>query len=165
MDRQFFEFWGNYFLMVAKGQRQMEDAAKWIRQGFSGFEDLTAMFAKLYGLDQKVKDPSPDPASWNEATADFRKSLIDWMGLMGSAPGQEFQALKKKYDALKEKVAAQEETIRHLRNLLNKEGDPHAEAIMGFAELVKKQGREFQDLLMRMGEAFGTDQPSNQNGE
>ena len=73
--------------------------------------------------------------------------------------------MKKKYDALKEKVAAQEETIRHLRNLLNKEGNPHAEAIMGFAELVEKQGREFQDLLMRMGEAFGSDQPNNQNGE
>ena len=112
MDRQFFEFWGNYFLMVAKGQRQMEDAAKWMRQGFSGFEDLTAMFGKLYGLDQKVKDPSPDPASWNKATADFRKSLAGWMGLMGSAPGEEFQTLRKKYDVLKEKVAAQEETIR-----------------------------------------------------
>jgi hypothetical protein len=165
MDPQFLEFWGNYLLMVAKGQRQMEDAAKWIRQGFSGFEDLTAMFGKLYGFDQKVKDPSPDPASWNKATADFSRSLKDWMSLMGSAPGQEFQTLKKKYDALKEKVAAQEETIRHLRNLLNKEGNPHAEAIMGFAELVEKQGREFQDLLMRMGEAFGSDQPNNQNGE
>ncbi len=161
MDPQFLEFWGNYLLMVAKGQRQMEDATKWINQGFKGFEDLGAMFGKLYGLDQKVKDPSQDPASWNKATTDFRKSLADWMGLMDWVPGEEHRTLRKKYDGLKEKVAAREKTIRHLRNLLNKEGNPHAEAVLDFAELVKKQGRGFQDLMMGMGKAFGTDKPKD----
>jgi len=161
IDPQFLEFWGNYLLMVAKGQRQMEDAAKWINQGFSGFEDLTAMFAKMYGLDQKEKDPPREPANWKEATADFSRSLADWMGLMGWVPAEEHRTLRKKYGALKEKVRAQEETIRHLRNLLNKEGNPHTEVVLGFAEMVQKQTSEFQDLLMGMGKALGTDKPND----
>jgi len=161
MDPQFFEFWGNYLLMVAKGQRQMEDAAKWVNQGFKGFEDLTTMFGKLYGLDRKEKGPSQDSGNWNKATTDFSRSLADWMGLMGWVPAEEYRTLRKKYDGLKEKVTAQEETIRHLRNLLNKEGNPHTEVVLGFAELVQKQTREFQDLMMDMGNAFGTDKPNN----
>ncbi len=165
MDRKFLEFWGNYLLMVAKGQRQMEDAAKWINQGFKGFDDLTAMFAKMYGLDQKEEDRPQDPTSWNKVTTDFTRSLAEGMGLMGWVPAEEHRTLRKKYDVLKAKVRAQEETIRHLRNLLNKEGNPHTEVILGFAELVEKQTSEFQDLLMGMGKTSGTDQPTNKKAE
>jgi hypothetical protein len=47
MDSQFLEFWGNYLLAAAKGQKQLEDLNQWIRQGFSGFEELTAMLKKF----------------------------------------------------------------------------------------------------------------------
>lgn len=162
MDPQFLEFWGHYLLMVARGQRQMEDATQWISQGFKGFEDLTTMFVKLYGLDSKETGLLPDSGNWNKATTAFSRSLADWMGLMGWVPADEHRTLKRKYNALKERVAAREETIRHLRNLLNKEGNPHAEVILGFAELVQKQTSEFQDLLEGMGKAFGTDMPDDQ---
>ena len=80
---------------------------------------------------------------------------------------EEFQKIENpwdvEYDALKEKVAAQEETIRHLRNLLNKEGNPHTDIVLGFAELVQKQTSEFQNLLTSMGKAIDVDKPGNQN--
>ena len=54
MDRQFLEFWGNYLLAAAKGQKQLEDMNQWLNQGFSGYEELTAMFKKFYGLERHL---------------------------------------------------------------------------------------------------------------
>jgi hypothetical protein len=36
MDRHFLEFWGNFLINAAKGQKQMEDMSKWMQQGFEG---------------------------------------------------------------------------------------------------------------------------------
>ena len=50
MDKQFLEFWGNFMLNAAKSQKQLEDMAEWMKGGFTGFQDLTSMFEKVYGL-------------------------------------------------------------------------------------------------------------------
>ena len=55
MDRQFLEFWGNYLLSVARGQKQLEDVTRWISGGFSGVEELTALFKKYYGLEEQIR--------------------------------------------------------------------------------------------------------------
>ena len=76
MDRHFLEFWGNLLLTAAKSQKQLEEMAKWIQQGFSGFEDLTAMFHKSYGLDRLTEGSSDYLKRWKKAEADFRKSYL-----------------------------------------------------------------------------------------
>ena len=131
MDKQFLEFWGNFLLSAAKGQRQLEEMAKWINQGFSGFEDLNAMFRKFYGLD-RLTEKSPDYLKTSEkAEADFRKSLVDYLSLFGVVPRQAHLMLVEKYERLKKKVAAQEETIRHLRMLLQEKEVDQAAKILG----------------------------------
>jgi len=60
MDRQFLEFWGNFLLNAANGQKQLEDMTHWMKKGFSGFDELTDMFQRFYGLDGLPPD-SPDP--------------------------------------------------------------------------------------------------------
>ena len=166
MDHQFLEFWGNYLLTVAQGQRHIEDAAKWIQKGFKGSEDLTAMFAKFYGLDQKPKDSREKSTSWNQAIDDFQHSLAGWMRTMGWVPADAHRKIEKKVGALENEVRAKNETIRHLQNLLNKEGNPHIDVVLGFAELAQKQSREFQDIMNKMGDALNADEPAgNTNAE
>jgi hypothetical protein len=48
MDKYFLEFWGNFLINTAKGQKQMEDMSKWMQQGFEGFDELTGMFRKFW---------------------------------------------------------------------------------------------------------------------
>ena len=105
MDRHFLEFWGNFLINVAKGQKQMEDIAKWMQQGFEGFDELTGMFKKFYGLEHMEKDTPAYIETWKKASEDFIKSFKEYLCLMGVVP--------------KEKVVSQEETIKHLRMLLN----------------------------------------------
>jgi hypothetical protein len=83
MDRQFLEFWGNYLLAAARGQKQLEDLNQWIRQGFSGFEELTAMFKKFYGLENPRMQDSDSTRAWQNAAADFRNSFNAYLNLMG----------------------------------------------------------------------------------
>ena len=55
-------------------------------------------------------------------------------------PKDEHLALVKKYEELKEKVAAQEETINNLRMLLEeKKAETQGELVKGFQELLEKQ--------------------------
>ena len=55
MDRQFLEFWGNYLLSVARGQKQLEDVTRWIRGGFSGVEELTALLKNTTASKSRVR--------------------------------------------------------------------------------------------------------------
>jgi hypothetical protein len=160
MDKQFLEFWGNLLINAAKGQKQMEDMAKWITQGLKGIEDLTAMFRKFYGLD-RLSEGSPDyQEMWKRAEKDFQKSFQDYLNLFGVVSKQEHLALVRKYEELKEKVANQEETIKHLRMLLDEKGMDQGEVVIkGFQQLVKKQTEQFQEFMKGLGKSFEKDPP------
>jgi phage I-like protein len=147
MDRQFLEFWGNYLLAAAKGQKQLEDLNQWIRQEFRGFEDLSAMFSKFYGLERPHKEDPDSIAAWKDAAADFRNSINAYFNLMGVVPKDEYQALKQKYATLQKKVDEQEDTINGLRKLLAEKGTYQGETVKVFQDLVKKQGDAFEKLM------------------
>jgi hypothetical protein len=163
MDRQFLEFWGNFMLNAAKGQKQLEDMAQWMKGGFTGSQELTSMFKKVYGLNQVAKE-SPDYLKmWAGAQENFTKSFKDYLAMLGVVPRDEYLALVKKYEELKEKSASQEETIRHLRMLLSqaKMEEEHQEVANQFEELAKKQGEQFQKLMESFGQSLKKeDKPS-----
>ena len=103
MDKHFLEFWGNSLLNAAKSQKQFEDMAAWVQQGFKGFEEMTALFLKIYGLDNFTKG-SPDYfMAWKKAEEEFRKSYQDYMNLLGFVEKHEHLELVRKYEELKEK--------------------------------------------------------------
>ena len=64
----------------------MEDLNQWIGQGFSGFEELTAMFKKFYGLEPPPDDNSELAKAWENAAAGFRNSFNAYLELMGVVP-------------------------------------------------------------------------------
>jgi chromosome segregation ATPase len=154
MDRQFLEFWGNFLLNVAKGQKQFEDMTRWIHQGFKGFDDLNAMFTKCYGL-EKLGEDSPDYIkAWQDAMDVFQRSFKDYLSLMNVVPRDEYNELVKKYEDLKEKVADREETVKHLQLLLERQGTDEGHLTKGFHDLIKKQTEEFQELMKSLGQSL-----------
>jgi hypothetical protein len=128
MDRHFLEFWGNYLTNAAKGQKQLEDMAEWMGQGLRGFEYLTTLFRKSYGLDELEVDSPEYLKTWKKAEQDFRIAFKDYLSFFGVVPSEEHLALVKQYEELKETAAAQEETIKHLRLLLSQKMVDQGEA-------------------------------------
>lgn len=164
MDRHFLELWGNFLINAAKGQKQIEDLTQWIKQGFGGFEELNAIFRKSYGL-SSVNEESPDATkAWKKATDDFQESLKDFLDLMGVVSKDEHLKLVGKYEDLKKKAADQEETIKHLRMLLDEKGVARGEVPKGFQDLIKKQTDQFQDLMKGFGRFLEKD-PSSTDGD
>jgi len=158
MDRHFLEFWGNFLINVAKGQKQMEDMSKWMQQGFEGFDELTGMFKKFYGLEHMEKDTPTYMETWKQASENFQKSFKDYLRLMGVVPKDEHLTLVKKYEELKEKVADQEETIKHLRMLLEeKKVETQGELVQGFQEIIEKQSEQFQETMETLRKFFKKD--------
>jgi len=159
VDKQFLEFWGNFLINAAKGQRQLEDMSKWINQGLEGFDELTAMFTKFYGLEHMEKDSPDYMATWKKASEDFSKSFKDYLLLMGVVPKDKHLTLVKKYEQLKEKVASQEETIKHLRMLLNaKKAQAQGDIAKEFQDLIEKQSEQFQETMETFGRLFKKDE-------
>lgn len=158
MDRHFLEFWGNFLINAAKGQKQLEDMSKWMQQGFEGFDELTGMFKKFYGLEHMDKDTPAYMETWKEASEKFQESFKDYLRLMGVVPKDKHLALVKKYEELKEKVAAQEETINNLRMLLEeKKAETQGELVQGFQEIIEKQSEQFQETMETFGRFFKKD--------
>jgi len=157
VDKHFLEFWGNFLINTAKEQKRMENLSKWMQQGFKfkGFDDLTEMFRKFYGLEHMEKDTPAYMESWEKASENFLESFKDYLELMGMVPKDEHLALVKKYEQLKEKVAGQEETIKSLRLLLEeKRAESQREVVKGFQDLIEKQSQQFQETMETFGSFF-----------
>ena len=120
MDRHFLEFWGNFLINAAKGQQQFDELTQWMHQGFKGFEELTALFRKAYGLEKPESTPEYQQ-TWHKATREFRESLNTYLSLLGVIPLSEHLALVEKYEALKKENADQLKTIQRLRDLLQQD--------------------------------------------
>jgi hypothetical protein len=165
MDRNFYEFWGQLFMNLAKGQKQIEDFRKWFGQGLVGYESLTAMFRKAYNLD-KFEEGSPDYTEfWQKSVETFQKSFRESLALMEVVPKKEYDALALKCAALEKTVAEQEETIRSLKRLLSEEGLGTPAAIDDLQELMKKQHNQFQDLLNNMAVLFDQESKVDRSGK
>jgi BMFP domain-containing protein YqiC len=153
MDRHFLEFWGKAFLEAAKSQKQMEDLASWLQQGFWGFQDYTQFFKSSYGLDKTTED-SPDYLSlWKKAEEEFRNSFKDYMNLLGMVPREEYDALTKRCEDLEGKITEQEETLKYLRLLAEEKGMGLEATTLEFQKLIKKQGEQFQKFIKGMGKS------------
>ena len=120
-----------------KGKKPLENMANWADYGFGGYEDLTATFRKLYGLDwmPEVKDMSNYLDTWNLAMKDYTKPFHDYLGLIGLVSKDEHLALIGKYKELKktferqgieildrdDRIADQKKQMSSLKALLTKQ--------------------------------------------
>lgn len=167
MDEKFLEFWGNLLLNAAKGKKQTDDLMRWMRMGLpgittppsetkttAGFEDMIATFQKLYGLD-KVSEKKEDPQKiWAEAMTDFQKSFQDYLTFSGVVTKKEHLALVEKYEKLKVKCTDQEESIRHLRMLLEDGKEEASDTATQLQDIVRTQGELFQQMMADFGQYF-----------
>ena len=159
MDRHFLEFWGKALLQAANSQKQLEDLAGWMQRGFFTFQDFTHLFKTSYGLDTTNED-SPDYLTlWKKAEEDFRESFRDYLNLLGMVPREEYAALARQYEELKEKVAEQEDTIKHLKMFLEEKGMGLEATTLEFQRLINKQGEQFQKFINGLGESAKPEDP------
>ncbi|TFG37311.1 MAG: hypothetical protein E4H39_02405 [Syntrophobacterales bacterium] len=162
MDKQFINFWVDFLTNYMKTQEQMEDMSAWMEQGFKGFDELTELFQKSYGLDRLSESTANHLTMWEQSTKDFERSLTEYLSLMGVVPKQEHLELVEKYEALKEKSASQEETIVHLRQLIEGKQLDQKELHTGFETLIKKQSDDFNRLVETMGDIGAKEEPVKQ---
>ena len=96
-----------------EGKKQLENMVNWVDYGFGGYEDLTAMFRKLCGLDWilEVKDMSNYLDTWKMAMNDYTKSFHNYLGLIGLVSEDEHLALTGKYKELKKTFESQGKEI------------------------------------------------------
>jgi len=154
MDKQFLEFWGNFLLNAAKGQEQLEDMTQWFREGFKGFEQQMSLFRKCYGLDRESKSSPNYMEMCSKAASDFQNSYKELLGLMGLVPKEEYLTLAEKYEALKEKLTSQDETIRHLKMKSTVRDIDQGEVAKGFETLMKNQAEQFQEVMKSFGQLY-----------
>lgn len=167
MDEKFLELWGNLLLSAARGKKQTNDVFRWMQSGFPNFNDtssnkqsypdfkeLSEMFHRLYGLDQLSTQSEKYKEMSDKALQDFQKSFKDYLNSMGIVSRDEHLTLIQKYEKLKAKCADQEETIRHLKMLLDSKGTNQTESSSQFQDIIKTQGELFQKMMMDFGQQF-----------
>lgn len=109
-----------------------------------------------------MEQDSPDYLKiWKQAEKTFLDSFHEYLNLLGAVPREEYVALAERYEKLKEKVVQQEDTIKHLKMLLEEKGMGVAVANLEFQELIKRQGEQFQELLKGFGEVVKPDPDGN----
>lgn len=160
MDPNFFEFWGQSFLNIARGQRQINEFRQWLRQGLSGPESLSDLFHQIYGLDGIEKCGDEYLKLYEKAIKSFQQSFQDYLHLFDVVTRGEHESLKQEREALKKKILEQEETIRQLRKVLGKKGLEPEATVQDLQDLLKKQTDQFQEMMKAVGQAFRDQRPS-----
>ena len=140
-------------LAAARGQQQVEDLHKWMNQGFSGFNELTAIFQKYYDLDSNLNQRHKSADAWQLAADGFRDSYEAYLNLIGAVPKVKIDELEQKVDGLEEKLAEREETITVLRDLLAEKGTYQGETVKALQDLVNKQAGAFESFMKNIADA------------
>ncbi|MDQ5984784.1 MAG: hypothetical protein CSYNP_00480 [Syntrophus sp. SKADARSKE-3] len=154
IDRDFFEFWGQLFLNVAKGQKQIEEMNSLFRQGMDGYESMRTLFRNIYGLDKKTEYHSNSTSAWEKSRDNFQTSFRQVLSIWGLVTKEDYDALSAKYDALEKRVGEQELTIKQLRMLLGERQDDAFATTKELQGLLSKQQAEFQALMNNLGIVF-----------
>jgi uncharacterized coiled-coil protein SlyX len=153
MDSKFLEFWGNFMLAAARGQQQVDDLYKWMNQGFSGFNELTAIFKKYYDLDS-YSNKDPDSAdAWQLAADGFRDSYEAYLNLIGAVSKDQYHDLEQRAQGLEERLAEREETIAILRGLLAEKGTYQGLTVKALQDLVNQQAVAFEGFMKNIADA------------
>ena len=154
MDKNFYEFWSQFFASLARGQQQMDDLNRWQHLSLSGSDAFGSLFRKIYGLEGLQQDVPPDMSVWEKSAETFQKSLKEFLALFDVVSREDYQKLLNECQALKEKTAEQEETIATLRKRRGKKGVTPEETVEGLQEVIRKQNVQFQELMTTMGDLF-----------
>lgn len=153
MNRQFFEFWGQYFTQVAEGQKRFEEISEWMNSGLQGKDELTRLFRRCYGLKEAEAEDPMHLKEWQNAISDFHENFARTAQAWGWISQAEHKKLKDKCAELEKENQQQKVTINQLRDLLNQEGLGHTELLQHFQGVFKTQSDQFQKLLKTINEA------------
>jgi len=148
LDRHFLEFWGNFLLSAATGQRQLDEFSRWLSQGLRGFPDLTAMFQQFYGLDN---EGAGEDQGWKTARSSFEKAYRGYLDTLGAVSKSDYIALQQQVEALQKKTEKQDAALHQLRLELIESRMTQGDAVSGFQKLLQIQSEQFRtltDILM-----------------
>jgi phage tail tape-measure protein len=156
MDSQFYEFWGNFLINVAQGQKQLEEMSDWMKRGFVGVDDLEALFRRCYGLNAPDTGGAqdPDPQAWQAAVAEFQNAFAQFTAQWGGVTQAEHQQVLEKCADLEKQVLSQQATIRQLRDLLAQKGLGYNELLEHMQGSIKDQSDQFQALMESIRSAY-----------
>lgn len=165
MDEKFLEFWGNLLINTAKQKRQQEDVSNLMQrsletfsqfshQGVRGFEEIWGMFRKFYGLEHISERSTEYQTMVKKAAEDFQTSFDDYLSMMGMVSKKDHLTLVEKYEKLKAKCEDQEETVRHLRMLLDDVKERKEDTAGNLQGIMKDQAELFQKIITGFGHAI-----------
>jgi hypothetical protein len=154
MNRQFYEFWGNFFTQMAQGQKQLDELTTWMKEGFGGTKELNELFRRCYGLSPPKADDNQASQIWQKAIKDFQQSSAQLAKQWGWVSQTEHQAVLDRCALLEKQVQEQQVTIKELRNLLEEKGLAHTELFQHLNKAIKEQTNQFNVLMESIHEAF-----------
>lgn len=160
MDKRFLEFWGHCFLNAAKGQEQIENLARLMREGFGVFEQQMDLFRRLYNLEEKVDSVSNSSDFISQATETYRKSYREFLDLFGLVSKEDYESLAEKCEDLREKLAVLEKKTSYTKRPADGNEIGTSELAQGFESLMKKQTEQFQELMQSFANINRTELPA-----
>ncbi|MBF0450279.1 MAG: hypothetical protein HQK75_06225 [Candidatus Magnetomorum sp.] len=160
MDKNFLELFGNILIGASKGKKQVDEMLKWVQKSVTAsatsIYELPFMFKKFYGLDQLSERSAEYKQMAEKAVQDFQHSLKEYVTVLGMIPKDEqtvsrdeYLTLIRKYEQLKERCADQQETIKHLRMIvdIDKNTNEPQDLFTGIQDIVKGQTELFQKVV------------------
>jgi hypothetical protein len=147
MNDAFYRFWGQLLSDTTQYQKQMEALTHWMKQGFTGDDDLSKLFQRCYGLGTGPEKSAADSRAWEEAIASFRETFDQFVKQWGWVTQAEHQRVLDKCAQLEKTVDTQKETIRQLREVLAQKGLGYTELFEHAKRSFKQQSDQFQALM------------------
>jgi len=160
MNRDFLEFWGNFLLQAAKGQRQLEEAVKWSRLGFEVLETQKAFWNAWHGAEEEKGKKPGDLDQWKKSAEEFRYSCRELARLFGVVSLEEYEELLRQKEALEKKLEEKKKSASKTRWTGKRVRDVQREMQRELQELTRKQGEQFNELMESIRKFYGQDDSS-----
>jgi hypothetical protein len=158
MDNNLLEFWGNFFLTAAKGQKQLEEISKMTKVGMWGMPGMSDMMTVFPGMDVFTMASDEYLKVFSRTNDEIQKSIKEFLALMDLVPRKEYLALLEEHEAYKKSV--EEKSKGDMGKMLGEEMSLQAQGMRSFEELMRNQTKQFQDLMSNFTKLISESQVS-----
>jgi hypothetical protein len=159
MDKNFLEFWGQFFMNAAQGQQQLENWNKWFTQSMGGENPFLKTMSMFKPQEiEKPKEAAPEIFEMTKKATDAYKEVFKaTLSMFDMISKEDYTKLLNENEQLKEKIAQQQEMIQNVKKQSNNDSFDQEDVVSNLTEIVTNQTKQFQELMNQIGKYYKKD--------
>jgi hypothetical protein len=155
MDKNMLELWGRTLINAAHSQEQLEEITKYFGLNSGTDNPLMKPFFKTFNWQRPEKLDATEIVNLTQKSTDAYKEFFKaYFSIFDFVSKEEYLAVAKENEVLKEKISQQEKIINNYQKLSVPDAFDQEQVVDNMRQIMEKQTHQFQALMKQVDQYY-----------